>query len=119
MLHLSRIRRNLVWPALATVTSLLCAEYFLRDLGETGWRPWELAAIPVAVAAIALLALPKSSLARTAVLAFTMILAAFFIVYDVVDLLLDPFMAADWPVAAVAATVVWAGVLLVGESDED
>ena len=45
--------------------------------------------------------------------------AAFFIVYDVVDLLLDPFMAADWPVAAVAATVVWAGVLLVGESDED
>jgi hypothetical protein len=48
-----------------------------------------------------------------------MILAAFFIVYDAVDLLLDPIMAADWPVAALAATLVWAGVLLVGDSDED
>lgn len=119
MLRLSRIRRNLIWPALAIAAGLLSTEFFLRDLGETGWRPWELALIPVAAAAVALLALPKASLARTAVVACTMILAAFFITYDAVDLLLDPIMTADWPVAALAATLVWAGVLLVGDSDDD
>ena len=119
MHHLSRIRHNLVIPVLGIAVGLLCTEGFLRDLGETGWRPWEFALVPVMAAAIAVLALPKSSFARTAVVACSMILAAFFIVYDAVDLLLDPIMAADWPVAALAATLVWAGVLLVGDSDED
>ena len=119
MTALSHNRRNFFWPALAISIGLLCTEGFLRDLGETGWRPWEFALVPVMAAAIAVLALPKSSFARTAVVACSMILAAFFIVYDAVDLLLDPIMAADWPVAALAATLVWAGVLLVGDSDED
>ena len=112
--------RNVLWPAIAIALGLLATAGFLRDLGLRGLHSWELAALLVAGAAIALLTLPRDGLARALVALVAAIAAAFLIAYDVLDTLLDPVIKADWPIAALAAVLIWAlGSVLFAIDPED
>ena len=109
-MHMGRLAcvpRNAVWPAIAIALGLLAIAGFVHDLGFRELRSWEVAALLVGGATIALLTLPKESLARALVGYISITASAFLIVYDVLDMMLDPVMKADWPIAILATLVTW------------
>jgi hypothetical protein len=121
MLRLATIPRSALWPAIAIALCLLATAGFLHDLGLRELRSWELGVLLVAGATITLLNLPRDGLARALVWYVSLTAAAFLIVYDVLDTLLDPFLRADWPIAAIATLLIWGlhAILLEGDLDDD
>ena len=111
--------RALLWPAIAAGLGLLATAGFLLDRGLRELRAWPIAGLVVSGAVIALLILPRNGVARIIVVVGAAIAAGFLMLYDVLDVLLDPVLSADWPIAVLATvlTVALGGLLVTVDPD--
>ena len=106
------VARSTAWGAIAAAISLFAVIGFLQDLLPHNSYNWYAAAAIVGVAAAAILAIPPHSAARALLVLASLTIVSFLISYDVLDFMVDPIMAADWPIAIVAMLLaLW---LLVG-----
>jgi peptidoglycan/LPS O-acetylase OafA/YrhL len=112
--------RSAVWAAIAAAVALLAITAFLNDLYPRDWRDLEIAGAVVAGAAGAIFTFRRDSLARALMWFASLAVVTALILYDVLDVLVDPFIKSDWPVAAIAMLLVigLATVLGILISDE-
>jgi hypothetical protein len=90
----------------AVAISLLAIALFLNDLFPRGWQDWAIAGTLVAGVSGAILALKRDSFARALMWLLSFTVVTLLLIYDVLDALLDPFIAADWPIAVAAVLLV-------------
>ena len=104
--RLVSVARPALWVAVCVAVAFLAIAAFLNDLGPRGWHDWAAAGTIVAGAAGAIVAFRRDSLGRALIWFVSLALMALLIIYDVLDALVDPFMAADWPIAVIAIVLV-------------
>jgi hypothetical protein len=100
------VARSAIWTAIATAIALLAVIAFLRDQYPKDWTAWAVAGATVAGVAGAFIAFKRESLGRALLWLASLIVVAFLVIFDVLDAIVDPFIDADWPVAAMAVLLV-------------
>jgi SAM-dependent methyltransferase len=102
------VARTAASGAIAVAVAVLAVMVFLNDLFPNVWRNSAIAAAIVAGAAGAIIAFQRESVGRALMWLGSLTVVAVLIVYDVLDILIDPFMRADWPIGVAAVLlVVW------------
>ena len=98
--------RDARWPAIGIAVGLLAIVGFLHDLGIRHLESWAIAAAMVAGTAISVLVLPREGLPRALIWFGAVLVAAFLILYNVLDAILDPLIRADWPIAGLSIALI-------------
>lgn len=102
--------RFAAWSAAAAAVAFFAVRALLIDLFPYHSGNSRLAAAVVAGAAAAILAFPKGSVGRALLALGSLMFVTFCISYDALDLLLEPVLEADWPIAVLAVLAgLWIG----------
>lgn len=108
------VARPVVWGAIAISLSLLAITAFLNDLRPHDWWDWAIAGTIVVGVAGAIVAFRRDSVGRALTWFVSLTLVTLLVIYDVLDVLVDPFIDADWPIAVIAALLVITLATLLG-----
>jgi hypothetical protein len=94
------VARSAAWRVLTIAVAVCAGMVFLDDLFPHHSLSWDVATSTVAAAAGAIIAFPRANRALLELACLTAL--SFLIIYDVLDVLVDPIMVADWPIIIIA-----------------
>ena len=102
--------RFAAWSAVAATVAFFAVRALLIDLFPYHSGNARLAVVVVAGAVAAILAFPRGSVGRSLLALGSLMFVTFCISYDALDLLLEPVLKADWPIAVLAVLAgLWIG----------
>lgn len=114
------VARSAAWITIAIAVPLIAIAVFLGDLFALDWREWAIAGTIVAGMFGAIMTFRRDSMARALAWFASLAIVTLLLIYDVLDAIIDPFIAADWPISVVAIAVVASlGSLLSSLISED
>jgi hypothetical protein len=97
------------WQWVGVLLSLAAMWAFFEDVMKADWIAWLLPPLLVGAFCAALWRIKPRSFARNGLWFLAILIVAFAVIYDLLDLILDPIIRSDYLIAA-AALVVLAGL---------
>jgi hypothetical protein len=105
----SERRKFQPWQVVGVALSVAAMWAFFEDIIKADWIAWLLPPVLVGAFCAMLWRIKSGSFARAGLWFLAILIVAFSVIYDLLDLILDPIIRSDYLIAA-AALVVLAGL---------
>jgi len=121
-MYQQRSRLLALWRPVGMVILLLALFEFFHDIFRPDWPAWVMPPLLMVSFAAGISLAKRDGMAKYALWMSALALAAFVLIYDLLDFILDPIFASDIGVAALTAMVMgvlwqlFAGIVAVEEA---